>query len=217
MAGDARSFAEIPDSRYSAQELLGTGGTADVYRARDTSLSRDVAIKVFRTAHAALPEVAKQFAREMKTMSRLDHPAIAKIYASATMPQGQPYIVMEYIDGQTLFDLIAQQEALQPAQALEICRQVAAAIEYMHNAGVIHRDLKPSNIMCRRKADGAIEAKIIDVGYSKMLQQQAFTMTAPGTVVGTPAYMSPEQCMGLAADRRSDVFALGLMLYEMLT
>jgi serine/threonine protein kinase len=227
------SFA--PRTRIGAFEItdtLGAGGMGEVYRARDTKLDREVAIKVLPDAFARDPERVARFAREAKTLASLNHPNIGGIYGLEEAP-GLTALVLELVEGETLADRIAR-GGIAIDEALPIARQIADALEAAHEQGIIHRDLKPANIKVRD--DGTV--KVLDFGLAKALHQaQALspksqandrlanspTITSPalmtgiGVLLGTAAYMSPEQAKGREADKRSDIWAFGCVLFEMLT
>ncbi len=205
---------------------LGAGGMGEVYRARDTRLNRDVAIKVLPELFATDPERLARFEREAQVLASLNHPYIAQIYGLEESGSVRA-LIMELVDGETLADLIARGPV--PAdQALPIARQIAGALEAAHDAGIIHRDLKPANIKVR--PDGTV--KVLDFGLAKALDpvasapavsvQNSPTVTSPmmtgrGIILGTAAYMAPEQARGRAVDKRADIWAFGVVLYEMLT
>jgi eukaryotic-like serine/threonine-protein kinase len=211
---------------YRIESLLGAGGMGEVYRARDTKLDRSVAIKILPESFAHDPERLARFEREAKTLAALNHPNIAIIYGFQE-EQGIQALVMELIEGPTLADRIAQR-AIPVAEALPIAKQIAEALEAAHERGIIHRDLKPANINVR--PDGTV--KILDFGLAKALEPTSARaidaiasptttsparMTGVGVLLGTAAYMSPEQARGRDADKRSDVWAFGCVLYETLT
>jgi eukaryotic-like serine/threonine-protein kinase len=209
-------------------DRLGVGGMGEVYRARDTKLGRDVAIKILPPAFATDPDRLARFTREAQVLASLNHPHIAAIYGFEDAGDVRA-LVLELVDGPTLADRIAH-GSLPPEEALPIARQIADALEAAHEHGVVHRDLKPANIKVRD--DGTV--KVLDFGLAKLSEPVAAgvdgqsplslsptittpAMTAAGIILGTAAYMSPEQAKGKPADRRSDVWAFGCVLYEMLT
>ena len=205
---------------YEILAPIGAGGMGEVYRARDTRLGRTVALKLLPADYTTDPERLRRFEQEARSASALSHPGIVAIYEFGNA-DGQPFISMELVDGQTLRQLIAG-PPLAPKRILHIAAQVADALAKAHAAGLVHRDLKPANVMVT--SDGY--AKILDFGLAKLVEPGAAIGgdstitnldTRPGTVLGTVAYMSPEQATGQPADRRSDQFAFGLILYEMLT
>jgi len=206
---------------YQIQTLLGTGGMAEVYRAHDTKLGRDVAFKILPRAFTADPDRLARFEREARLLAALNHPNIAAIYGLEES-DGVRALVLELVEGDTLADKLSIR-ALPLNEALSIARQTADALDAAHEKGIVHRDLKPANI--KITASGAV--KVLDFGIAKMLetatvdQTNAPTATIDGTrdglIVGTPAYMSPEQARGQAVDKRTDIWAFGCVLYEMLT
>ena len=209
---------------YQVERLLGTGGMGEVYRARDTTLNRDVAIKVLLPAVTADPERLSRFSREAQVLASLNHPHIAQIYGLEDAG-GVPALVLELVDGPTLADRIAH-GAIPISEALPIAAQIAEALEAAHEQGIIHRDLKPANIKVRE--DGTV--KVLDFGLAKAFDPSRSTdpdpMNSPtislhathvGVILGTAAYMSPEQAKGRAVDRRADLWAFGAVLFEMLT
>jgi Tol biopolymer transport system component len=215
-----------PGSRIGSYEVLakiGEGGMGEVYRARDTRLGRDVAIKLLPDAFAADPDRLARFEREAQTLAALNHPNIAHIYGVLEAP---PALVMELVEGEDLARRIAR-GPLPLEEALPVARQIADALEAAHDQGIVHRDLKPANIKLR--PDGTV--KVLDFGLAKAMDQahaasgpaldNSPTFTSHGTqlgvIIGTAAYMSPEQARGKAVDRRADVWAFGVVLYEMLT
>ena len=205
---------------YEIQGLLGVGGMGQVYRGRDTRLQRDVAIKVLPSAVASDPERLARFEREAQLLASLNHPHIAAVYGLEDGPLEAGHsvraIVMELVDGETLADRIAR-GPLPVGEALHMARQIADALDTAHEKGIIHRDLKPANI--KITPDGTV--KVLDFGLAKLVVTSDADVTAmatrEGAVVGTPAYMSPEQARGQAVDKRTDIWAFGSVLYELLT
>ena len=222
-------MALAPGARRGAYEIIakiGAGGMGEVYRARDTKLDRDVALKILPEAFASDPERLARFEREAKTLAALNHPHIAHIHGLEES-NGVLTLVLEFVDGPTLADRIAH-GPIPIHEALTIARQIAEALEAAHDQGIIHRDLKPENIKVR--TDGTV--KVLDFGLAKALDPTSAatadvtaspTITAPalmtgaGMIVGTAAYMSPEQARGKAVDRRTDIWAFGCVLFEMIT
>src|SRR5262245_721737 len=212
---------------YEVLAAIGAGGMGEVYRARDTKLNRDVALKILPDAYAHDPERLARFRREAQVLAALNHPGIAQIYGLEEA-NGQTALVMELVPGPTLADRIAQ-GAVPLDEALAIARQLANALEGAHEHGIIHRDLKPANIKVRE--DGTV--KVLDFGLAKALDPahgsgltaqadltQSPTLTSPpgtavGVILGTAAYMSPEQARGRPVDKRADIWAFGCVLYEM--
>ncbi len=207
---------------YSVTAKIGEGGMGEVYRARDTTLDRDVAIKVLPDAFASDPERLARFEREAKVLASLNHPNIGAIYGLEKSGDTRA-LVLELVEGPTLADRI-KRGPIPLDEALPIAKQIAEALEAAHEAGVIHRDLKPANIKVRD--DGTV--KVLDFGLAKALDpspdtdpSQSPTLTAAatqmGVIMGTAAYMSPEQARGKPVDRRTDIWAFGAVLFEMLT
>ena len=223
------AMALAPGARRGAYHItaqIGAGGMGEVYRARDTKLDRDVALKVLPEAFARDPQRLARFEREAKILAALNHPHIAHIHGLEET-DGVRTLVLEFVDGPTLAERIAQ-GPLPIHEALTIARQIAAALEAAHEQGIIHRDLKPANIKVR--TDGAV--KVLDFGLAKaldptsagtadMIELETVTspalMTGVGVILGTPAYMSPEQARGQAIDKRTDIWAFGCLLFEMIT
>jgi eukaryotic-like serine/threonine-protein kinase len=206
---------------YEVIELIGMGGMGEVYRARDTRLHRDVAVKVLNDAHRVDPESLQRFEREALLLASLNHPNIATLHGLETSGDAQA-LVMELVDGETLADRLARapRHTLPPTAALPIARQIAEALDAAHERGVVHRDLNPANIKIR--SDGTL--KVLDFGIAKVFDTDVaghrgatVGVTAmQGAIIGTPSYMSPEQAAGGTVDRRTDVWAFGCVLYEML-
>jgi serine/threonine protein kinase len=197
-------------SHYNILEKLGEGGMGVVYRAHDTKLDREVAIKFLPPHLSADPEAVKRFVHEAKTASALNHSAIGVIHEIDEIEDGQTFIVMAYYEGGTLRERL-DSGSLTTDEAVVIASQVASGLSRAHEKGIVHRDIKPQNILLTR--DG--EAKIIDFGLAKLAGRTK--LTRDGSTLGTAAYMSPEQARGEEVDHRSDIFSLGTILYEMLT
>ncbi|GAA2680794.1 Stk1 family PASTA domain-containing Ser/Thr kinase [Actinoplanes palleronii] len=208
--------ARLLGGRYQVGELLGYGGMAEVHRGRDLRLGRDVAIKMLRTDLARDATFQERFRREAQNSAALNHPAIVAVYDTGEeiSPAGekQPFIVMEFVNGQTLKEELAQEQRLQPRRALEIIADICAALEFSHRHGIIHRDIKPGNVMITQSG----QVKVMDFGIARALASGATTMTQTSAVIGTAQYLSPEQARGEAVDARSDVYAAGCVLFELL-
>src|SRR6266496_828760 len=206
---------------YEVSSLLGAGGMGEVYRARDTKLGRDVALKVLPAEVSSDPERRRRFEAEARSASALNHPNIVTVYDIGSS-DSTIYVAMEMVEGKTLRELILA-EPLPTRKLLEIAVQVAEGLAKAHAAGIVHRDLKPENLMISK--DGFI--KILDFGLAKLVEPGSTDLsvmptavappTEPGTVMGTAGYMSPEQAGGQPLDFRSDQFSLGAILYEMVT
>src|SRR5262245_37019933 len=195
--------------KYQVVDLLGQGGMGTLYLARDPSLDRLVAIKVLRVDVDA-ESMRARFDREARSVSRLRHPNIVTIFEYGDH-KGQPFIVMEYIAGESMDELIRRQAALVLTRKLELMEQLCAGMAYAHRARIIHRDLKPANLMID---DETSSLRILDFGIPRRVESGTARHT---DVIGTPAYMSPEQCAGTALDHRSDIFAIGCVFYELLS
>ncbi len=203
--------------RYQVGELLGYGGMAEVHRGRDLRLGRDVAIKMLRTDLARDQTFQIRFRREAQNAASLNHPSIVAVYDTGEeqAPTGEtiPYIVMEFVNGHTLKEVLAAEGRLMPRRALEITAEICAALEFSHRHGIIHRDIKPGNVMFTQTG----QVKVMDFGIARALASGATTMTQTSAVIGTAQYLSPEQARGETVDARSDVYATGCVLYELLT
>jgi eukaryotic-like serine/threonine-protein kinase len=196
--------------RYEVGRLLGAGGMAEVFEGRDRLLARRVAIKVLQAQFARDPSFLIRFKREAQAAASLSHPNIVGVYDTGT-EDGTQFIVMEFVDGRTLKDVIRAEGPLYPERAAEICGDVCAALIAAHARGLIHRDIKPGNVMLT--PDGKV--KVMDFGIARATTSETITQTA--AVVGTAQYISPEQAQGQTVDYRSDLYSVGCCLYEMLT
>src|ERR1700739_1530187 len=209
---------------YEITGAIGAGGMGEVYQAHDTKLGRDVAIKVLPEAFAHDPERLSRFQREAKMLAALNHPNIATIHG-LEQSNGTSYLVMELVSGETLAERVKREGALPIEEALTICKQIAEALEAAHEKGIIHRDLKPANV----KVTPEGKVKVLDFGLAKAFAGEAAdsnpsqsptlsaVATMQGVLLGTAGYMSPEQAKGKAVDRRTEIWAFGCVLYEMLT
>jgi eukaryotic-like serine/threonine-protein kinase len=209
----------IVGGRYQLGELLGRGGMADVRKGVDLRLGRPVAVKRLRTDLASDATFQARFRREAQASASLNHPAIVSVYdtgeemAPDASNVSQPYIVMEFVAGRTLRDILREGRKILPERALEMTAGVLAALDYSHRAGIIHRDIKPGNVMLTP----AGEVKVMDFGIARAIADVNSTMTQTAAVVGTAQYLSPEQARGEKVDSRSDVYSAGCLLYELLT
>ena len=181
---------------YQVLGLLGEGGMGQVYRATHPEIGRFVAIKVLSADLAAEPEVIDRFRTEALAVNRIAHPNIIDISDFGALPDGRPYFVMEYLDGETLEARLQRDTQLALDEAAPLLRQILAALEAAHEAGIVHRDLKPENIYVARRRDGDI-VKLLDFGIAKLLSPDKLGSTADGQMLGTPYYMSPEQALSL--------------------
>ncbi len=205
----------VGDGRYRLTHRLGRGGMAEVFAAEDVRLGRTVAVKLLRADLAEDPVSKARFTREAQSVAGLNHHAIVAVYDSGedvVGGQSVPYIVMELVEGRTIRDLLLNAEAPGPEQALIIVSGVLEALAYSHQHGIVHRDIKPANVIITH--NGAV--KVMDFGIARALHGASTTMTQTGMVMGTPQYLSPEQALGKAVDHRSDLYATGCLLYELL-
>jgi eukaryotic-like serine/threonine-protein kinase len=202
--------------RYELEGVVGRGGMAEVYRARDIRLDRIVAVKTLREDLARDQTFQARFRREAQSAASLNHPSIVAVYDTGEDmlgPTPVPYIVMEYVDGRTLRDLLRDDRRLLPERALEITDGVLRALDYSHRNGIVHRDIKPGNVMLTRAGD----VKVMDFGIARAVSDAQATMTQTAQVIGTAQYLSPEQARGERVDARSDLYSTGCLLYELLT
>src|SRR5258708_7856474 len=200
----------VPGVRYEIIRLLGQGGMGAVYQAHDRELERQVALKVIRGDMAANPEILRRFKQELILARQITHKNVIRIF-DLGQADGIKFITMEYIEGQDLQGLLKQKKKLEPADAAKIIAQVCRALEVAHAEGVIHRDLKPQNIML----DKTGRVYVMDFGIARSTLTSSMTQT--GALIGTPDYMSPEQAKGQTVDARSDLFAIGIIFYEILS
>ncbi|MEU6454635.1 Stk1 family PASTA domain-containing Ser/Thr kinase [Streptomyces sp. NPDC047065] len=202
--------------RYELGPVLGRGGMAEVYHAHDTRLGRQVAVKTLRADMARDPSFQARFRREAQSAASLNHPAIVAVYDTGEDyidGVSIPYIVMEYVDGSTLRELLHSGRKLLPERTLEMTIGILQALEYSHRAGIVHRDIKPANVMLTRNG----QVKVMDFGIARAMGDSGMTMTQTAAVIGTAQYLSPEQAKGEQVDARSDLYSTGCLLYELLT
>ena len=207
--------------RYTVGEVIGRGGMAEVHEGRDLRLGRRVAIKILRPDLAKDPVFQARFRREAQSAAALNHPNIVAVYDTGEdvlTDDGRndvivPYIVMEYVDGMTLRQILASGRRLLPERALEIAAGVLSALDYAHRHGIVHRDIKPGNVMLTRTGD----VKVMDFGIARAVNEAGQSMTATSAVMGTAQYLSPEQARGEVVDARSDLYSTGVLLFELLT
>src|SRR5213083_1523980 len=197
------------DGRYQVVRKLGSGGMANVYLAEDQELGRRVAIKILNDRHANDDQFVERFRREAKNAAGLSHPNIVSIYDRGEA-EGTYYIAMEYLDGRSLKELIVSRGQAPIRLAIEYARQILAAIRFAHRHGIVHRDIKPHNVL----VDGEGRLKVTDFGIARAGTSQ---MTEAGSIIGTAQYLSPEQARGAPVDQRSDLYSVGVVLYELLT
>ena len=207
---------QIIAGRFKIEREIGTGGMGTVYLATHLGLERPVAVKIIRREFAGDADVADRFLREAKTMAKLRHPHAAMIFDAGILPDSRHFIVMEFVEGETLSQALAREGRFPPSKAVRIATEICDVLEEAHRLGIIHRDLKPSNILLGKRG-----VCVLDFGVAKVLASSAestFThaSTGSGQLIGTPRYMSPEQCLGQRVGARSDLYSLGVLLYEML-
>ncbi|MEU6219599.1 Stk1 family PASTA domain-containing Ser/Thr kinase [Streptomyces sp. NPDC047022] len=202
--------------RYELGQVLGRGGMAEVYLAHDTRLGRTVAVKTLRADLARDPSFQARFRREAQSAASLNHPAIVAVYDTGEDyidGVSIPYIVMEYVDGSTLRELLHSGRKLLPERAMEMTIGILQGLEYAHRNGIVHRDIKPANVMLTRNG----QVKVMDFGIARAMGDSGMTMTQTAAVIGTAQYLSPEQAKGEQVDARSDLYSTGCLLYELLT
>ena len=217
-------IGQVIADRYQVLELIGEGGMGRVYLAEHVRMGRKCAIKVMSPTLALSADAISRFNREASNASRINHPHVAQIYDFGGTPDKTLYLAMELVEGETLRGIIERTGPLAPSRAAEITRQVADALAAAHHLGIVHRDLKPDNIMLARHHDGRDWVKVVDFGIAKTMQGNSDregggsqTLTTAGVSLGTPEYMSPEQLAGERLDNRTDLYSLGLVLFNMLT
>jgi serine/threonine protein kinase len=208
---------QIIAGRFRIECEIGKGGMGTVYRATHLGLERPVAVKIIKQEYAFDRDVADRFMREARTMARLRHSHAAMIFDAGNLPDGRHFIIMEYVEGRTLCEALATESPFSPQRAVSIAADICSVLSEAHSLGIIHRDLKPSNIMLNERG-----VRVLDFGVAKVLATSAdatatHATTGSGIIVGTPRYMSPEQCLGLRIEPRSDLYSLGVLVFEMLT
>jgi serine/threonine-protein kinase len=207
---------QVLGERYEIGGVLGRGGMAEVHRGRDLRLGREVAVKVLRSDLARDPSFQVRFRREAQASASLNHPAIVAVYDTGedrTATGATPYIVMEYVEGETLRDVLRREGHLDPERAMSLSADICGALDFSHRNGIVHRDVKPGNVMITPQGT----VKVMDFGIARAVSDSAATMTSTAAVIGTAQYLSPEQARGESVDARSDVYSVGCMLYELVT
>src|SRR5499427_585740 len=204
------------DQKYYLESKLGVGGMGTVYRAGRLLIGDRVAVKVLHPDQMADPQAVERFRREAQTAARLKHPNVVTVYDFGVSREGLNYQVMELAEGESLRRLVKRHGRLAETAAAEIIRQVCAALDEAHRQGIVHRDIKPENILVQT-TPGGLQVKVLDFGIAALRDVNAGRLTRTGAIVGTPHYMSPEHCLGEDLDGRSDIYSLGVVLFEMLT
>ncbi len=207
---ELESIRRAFNERYAVESLLGRGGMGAVYKARERTLDRNVALKIVPEYRSQDSQFIERFRREARIAARLRHPRIVSVHEVGTMG-AFPYFSMDYIDGSTLRSVVQRRQVLTPEDAVSILVEICRAVAHAHSKGIIHRDLKPENVMIDTEGD----VFVLDFGLARASEEPALTHS--GAVMGTPFYMSPEQLSGGALDERSDIYAIGLILYYCLT
>jgi beta-lactam-binding protein with PASTA domain/predicted Ser/Thr protein kinase len=210
------STPRLLSNRYELGETLGYGGMSEVHHGQDVRLGREVAIKILRADLARDPQFQERFRREAQNSAALNHPAIVAVYdtGETNTEFGQlPYIVMEFVEGRTLRDIVKTEGPMSQKRAMEVMADVCAALDFSHRHGIVHRDVKPANVMITK--NGAV--KVMDFGIARAMHDGQSAMTQTAAVIGTAQYLSPEQARGESVDARSDVYAAGCVLYELIT
>jgi serine/threonine-protein kinase len=202
--------------KYEVGDRLGSGGMSTVYLAKHKFLNKNVAVKVLHSNLASDAKSVQRFQMEAKAAFDLTHPNLLTIYDFGISQDGQAYIVMDYIEGESLSDLVQRQGPITLTQALPLFYDICLGLAHAHEKNVLHRDIKPSNVMLL-KGETRIVAKIVDFGLAKSYDESAMKLTQTGEIFGSPLYMSPEQCQGAALDNRSDIYSLGCLFYESLS
>jgi serine/threonine protein kinase len=218
--GDDPLLGVVVEGRYKIESVIGQGSAGTVYKAIQELIGREVAIKVLHDYLVSDQEFIKRFTQEAKASSRLSHPNIITIYDFGVIPQGgRPYIAMDLLKGTPLSDYIADKNHIPAEDALPLFKQVCSALAEAHRQGVVHRDIKPENIVLVERSGQKLFPIVVDFGIARLVQEESDVarITRTGTVCGSPTYMSPEQCMSSKVDHRSDIYSLGIVIYETLT
>lgn len=204
---------------YRIEEKIGTGGFGTVYRAEQPLIGKQVAIKVLSRAYSSNPQMVSRFVSEARAVNQIRHRNIIDIFSFGILDDKRQYFVMEYLDGMPFDSYLKSRGRLPPEEAIPILRQIAKALDAAHAAGIAHRDLKPENVFLAMDSDGVAYPKLLDFGIAKLLGESTTSghKTRTGTPIGTPYYMSPEQCLGKQVDHRADIYSFGIMTHEVLT
>lgn len=208
----------ILNDRYELLECVGRGGIGFVYKARDLQDGEVVALKIMRPELSQSQSAVRRVMREVSIVSQMSHSNLGRVYGYGQERGGAPYLVMDFVDGPNLETLLKSSGSLKQSIAVDVFFQICSGLVCAHSHGIIHRDVKPSNIIINENSDGALRATIVDFGFARVLHDASVSakLTKEGDVFGTPAYMSPEQCLGQEVDERSDIYSLGCLMYEVL-
>src|SRR5690606_19764709 len=212
MTGPDPRIGTVLHERYRVLERIAEGGMGSVYRGERVKLGRAVAIKFLHEAYAASPDGMRRFEVEARAMSRVAHPNCVPV-TDFGVDRGAPYLVMDFVPGRSLRQLLSDEGRLAPARAVAIARQVLAGLAHAHGQGIVHRDIKPENILCTHLEGHGEQVRILDFGLARLREDATFTS---GLALGTPGYMSPEQTLGRPADARADLYATGILLHELI-
>jgi tRNA A-37 threonylcarbamoyl transferase component Bud32/tetratricopeptide (TPR) repeat protein len=202
----------FPDN-YSDVVVVGSGGMGTVFKAREENMDRAVAIKIVRKEQFGESEL-KRFLAEAKALAKLNHPNIIKVHGIGQLTDATPYMVLEYVDGESLDKVLTDRGPLPHEEAMRLFQQVASALVHAHEQAIVHRDIKPSNLIVTKDAGGNVAYRLLDFGIARFMGHITQNLTKSGAMVGSPAYASPEQCTGASVDHRSDIYSLGCMMYE---
>ncbi len=212
---------EILSGQFRIVERIGSGGMGAVYKAQQPSMDRHVAVKILHSKFTNRKDLVSRFSREARAMSHLTHPNTAKVFLYGQLEDGSCYIVMEYLEGKNLGQMVRHEGPMDPARAIGILLQACAALQEAHEKGIVHRDLKPENIFLSNLAGIKDYVKVLDFGLAKVTDREmrpgSMILTQEGMVFGTPEFMSPEQAQGKILDARSDIYSLAVILYELVT
>lgn len=212
---------EILSGQFRVLERIGSGGMGAVYKAHQPSMDRFVAVKILHSKFTNRKDLVSRFRREARAMSHLTHPNTAKVFLYGQLEDGACYIVMEYLEGKNLGQIVRQEGPMEPVRAIGILMQACAALDEAHQKGIVHRDLKPENIFLCNQGGIRDYVKVLDFGLAKVTEREmlpgSMILTQEGMVFGTPEFMSPEQAQGKILDARSDIYSLAVILYELIT